>query len=50
MTETDAPLIDVRGLTVAWGDTVVVDHRAVAMAPGEKLALVGESGSGTSVF
>ncbi len=44
-----APLLEVRGLQVAFGGRPVVHGIDFAVAPGEKLALVGESGSGKSV-
>ena len=43
------PLLDVKGLTVAFGGKTVVHGVDFAIAPGEKLALVGESGSGKTV-
>jgi len=46
---TPAPLLDVRGLSVAFGDKTVVHGADFSIAPGEKLALVGESGSGKTV-
>ena len=43
------PLLDVRGLTVAFGGKRVVHGVDLALGTGEKLALVGESGSGKTV-
>ncbi|MFS0756857.1 ABC transporter ATP-binding protein [Noviherbaspirillum sp. 1P10PC] len=42
-------LLNVQGLSVAFGDAVVVEDVSFAVAPGEKFALVGESGSGKTV-
>lgn len=42
-------LLDVRHLTVRFGDATVVDDVSFSVAPGEKFALVGESGSGKTV-
>ena len=44
-----SPLLDVRGLRVAFGGREVVHGVDFAIQPGEKLALVGESGSGKTV-
>jgi microcin C transport system ATP-binding protein len=44
-----APLLEVKELTVRFGDAVVVDRVSFTIAPGEKFALVGESGSGKTV-
>ncbi len=50
MSTTDfAPLLDVRGLSVAFGGQTVVQDVDFSIGRGEKLALVGESGSGKTV-
>src|SRR3954468_22423780 len=43
------PLLDVRDLSVAFGDQLAVDHVSFSIRRGECVALVGESGSGKSV-
>ncbi|RMX11626.1 ABC transporter ATP-binding protein [Vandammella animalimorsus] len=43
------PLLDVQGLSVAFGAQQVVHGVDLRIAQGERLALVGESGSGKSV-
>src|SRR5512141_113327 len=43
------PLLDVSDLSVAFGDTLAVDHVSFSIRRGECVALVGESGSGKSV-
>src|SRR5882724_7353306 len=43
------PLLDVRDLSVKFGNTLAVDHVSFSIKRGECVALVGESGSGKSV-
>ncbi|PVE44117.1 ABC transporter ATP-binding protein [Limnohabitans planktonicus] len=43
------PLLQLKQLRVAFGDTEVVHGIDLSIQPGERLALVGESGSGKSV-
>jgi len=45
----NAPLLDVRGLSVSFAGTKVVHGIDFCIAAGEKIALVGESGSGKTV-
>ena len=42
-------LVDIRNLSVRFGDATVVSDVSYQIAPGEKFALVGESGSGKTV-
>jgi peptide/nickel transport system ATP-binding protein len=46
---TEGPLLDVRGVTVAFGDGEVVTDVSYTVAAGEVVAVVGESGSGKTV-
>src|SRR5438105_15615725 len=43
------PLLDVRDLSVAFGNSLAVDHVSFSIERGQCTALVGESGSGKSV-
>ena len=45
----EQPLLDVRGLTVKFGDSVAVEDLSFTLEAGQILAIVGESGSGKSV-
>ncbi|GAB5376939.1 MAG: ABC transporter ATP-binding protein [Acuticoccus sp.] len=47
---TDAPLLDVRDLTVRAGGTTIIGGAALTLSPGETLAVIGESGSGKSTL
>ena len=44
-----APLLDVKGLTVRFGEAEAVDKIDLTLSAGQTLAIVGESGSGKSV-
>jgi microcin C transport system ATP-binding protein len=49
MREQSPPLLDVRGLRIAFDGHEVVHGIDFSLQPGEKLALVGESGSGKTL-
>jgi peptide/nickel transport system ATP-binding protein len=49
-TPTTQTLLSVEGLTVAYGDQVVVDDVSFELARGQSLALSGESGSGKTTI
>ena len=42
-------LLDITGLTLRADDTTLVSNLSFSMAPGERLGLIGESGSGKSL-
>ena len=42
--------IEIRGLRFAYGDEPVLEHLDLAIAPGEKVAIVGASGGGKSTL
>jgi len=46
----DAPILQVRDVTVAIGDEVILDHLSLDVFPGEILGFVGASGAGKSVL
>ena len=49
MMNSDGSMVDVRNLSVRFGDATVVNEVSYQIAAGEKFALVGESGSGKTV-
>jgi len=49
MDAVNQPLLEVRDLSVAFGNSLAVDHVSFSIKRGECVALVGESGSGKSV-
>ena len=46
----EAPALDVRGLTVRYGDVVALEDVTLAVPPGEACGLVGVNGSGKSTL
>jgi len=44
------PVVELRGVTCAYGSQVVLDNVSLAMTRGESLALVGRSGAGKSTL
>nr|WP_314259224.1 ABC transporter ATP-binding protein [uncultured Devosia sp.] len=44
-----SPLLDVKNLTISAGDTTLVSNLSFTLARGERLGLIGESGSGKSL-
>jgi len=47
---TDQPILDVRNLTVAYGETTVLDKLNFHLHPGERVAVVGPNGAGKSTL
>jgi ABC-type transporter Mla maintaining outer membrane lipid asymmetry ATPase subunit MlaF len=45
-----SPVLDVRGLTIRFGDVRVIDDLTFTVADGESLAIIGPSGSGKTVL
>lgn len=45
-----SPVLEVRGLTVAFGSTRVIDDLSVSVLDGESLAIIGPTGSGKTVL
>ncbi len=45
----DAPLLEIQGLSISFGNEPAVKDLSLTLASGQTLALVGESGSGKSV-
>jgi polar amino acid transport system ATP-binding protein len=44
------PIVQMRGVTKAYGDTLVIDNLDLAVPAGQKLAIIGPSGSGKSTI
>ena len=48
MPQLEQPVVEMRDLTMQWGEKPVLDRVNLALQPGERLAVVGPSGAGKS--
>ncbi|MFH5776295.1 ABC transporter ATP-binding protein [Paracoccus sp. NGMCC 1.201697] len=47
---TAAPILDIQGLTMKFGELTALDKVSITLQPGETLGIVGESGSGKTTM
>lgn len=50
MNDQPIPLIDVRGVSVSYGPTTVIDHVSTAVRPADFVGIVGPSGAGKTTL